>query len=337
MGGTGKTPMVLHLATALAAQGLRACVAMRGYAPSASGVHGSNTGTRDAAAPGQGRAGPPHTPAPGDRSDEAAAYGRAFARLNLDVPIVAQPDRAAGVRALLAAGERIDAVLLDDGFQHHRLARDLDIVLIDATRPPFRDRLVPAGWLREPTSALKRAGAVVVTHAEAVAMDELARLEGQLERVWGKPPVAIASHAWVGLDIDDGAEPATQRPPEAQGGLLPVGWLGGKRVLSVCAIGNPAPFLSAAARAIGAEPASTIVLRDHDPYADSTLRRIAASARGMDAVLTTDKDYSKLAGRLAGVGCPIVRPRLDLRFDRGGAELVTMVRMAARAGAPADE
>lgn len=147
-GGTGKTPMVMKLATALLEAGHHPCIAMRGYKAAAG------------------------------RSDEAEEYR---ARL-VNVPVVAQPDRISGLRALFATevGRDVDVVLLDDGFQHRRLARDLDIVLVDATRSPFEDRLLPAGYLREPPASLERAQAVVITHAEAVVGGEIDRLEAGL-------------------------------------------------------------------------------------------------------------------------------------------------------------
>jgi tetraacyldisaccharide-1-P 4'-kinase len=111
-----------------------------------------------------------------------------------------------------------------------------------------------------------------------------------------------------------------------------VEWLTGKRALVVCAIGNPGAFIGAAARAIGSRPAATMVLRDHDPYDDLSIRLLEQAAAGVDVVLTTEKDYSKLAGRLGGVACPVVRPRLAMRFERGGEGLEELVKGVARRG-----
>lgn len=283
VGGTGKTPMVLHLAAALARAGHRPAIAMRGYRPG--GGHG-------------------------DDSDEAQAYRRALESRALPIPIVAQPDRASGLLALLQRDNPPTVAILDDGFQHHRLDRDLDIVLADASRSPFDDRLLPAGGLREPVSALRRADAVILTHAEAVDPSALKALSEQVAAAHGAPPLAIARHTWTGLDV---SEAGADRPE-------PVAWLAGRRILAVCAIGNPGPFLDAARLAIGAEPASTLILKDHDPYAKGTADRLRRMAAGLDAVLTTDKDWSKL-GRAGPWPCPVVRPRLALDFDSGWPEL----------------
>lgn len=299
VGGTGKTPMVIHLVARLREHGLRPCVAMRGYVRSFRMV-----------APAQDQA---------ERSDEARLYREALP----GVPVVAQADRGAGVRALLARGATIDCVVLDDGFQHRRLARDLDVVLTDASRPPFDDRLLPAGWLREPVESLRRAGAVVVTHAEMVSSAEAGAMARRAAALAPGAVVAVARHAWVGVRIGEA---------DAQ----PLSWLRGRRVLAVCAIGNPGAFLRGAIEA-GAEVADRIVLPDHDPYRHRTARTIVRRARacGAAAILTTDKDWAKLreCGASARGGewpCPVARPRLEIRFDSGERALEQAVLRAAR-------
>jgi hypothetical protein len=149
VGGTGKTPMTSWIVRTLIDAGHTPAIAMRGYR-SKNGV-----------------------------SDEADAYARALP----GTPVVAQPDRLEGLFRLFAddEGRAVDVVVLDDGFQHRRIARQLDLVLIDATRDPFRDRLLPAGWLREGPAALVRASGVVLTHADR-AQHVRARLVETLHR-----------------------------------------------------------------------------------------------------------------------------------------------------------
>src|SRR5690606_38212888 len=152
--------------------------------------------------------------------------------------------------------ERVDCVVLDDGFQHRRLARDLDIVLIDASRSPFEDRLLPAGWLREPVESLRRADAIVLTHAELVTKEGIAALQGRIVRLLGRRAIAVTRHLWTGLRVAEprrveagaGAE-AGDRPWANQ--LRAVDYLADKRAVVVCAIGSPEGFLSAAERACG--------------------------------------------------------------------------------------
>ncbi|MGE3107297.1 MAG: tetraacyldisaccharide 4'-kinase [Phycisphaerales bacterium] len=299
VGGTGKTPMVAWVARELVGLGMKPCVAMRGYARS--GAHG--------------------------RSDEEDEYGR----LLPGVPIVAQPDRSAGIARLLrgSSGSRPDVVVLDDGFQHRRLARGLDVVLIDISRDPFQDRLLPAGWLREPVESLRRADAVVLTHAE-LAPDEVGdRIEGEVRRVMAgatgrdrgnggaSPLIARARHVWRAVNVGD----------ESRG----VEWLRGVRALVVCAVGNPGGFI-AGARRHGVIVAGEVVLPDHDPYAPRTLDRIARAlgASGAEVILTSEKDWSKLRDRDGdwARGRAVARPSLGIEFDRGRTEFLLGLRRA---------
>src|SRR5262249_28116585 len=156
-----------------------------------------------------------------------------------------------------------------------------DIVLIDASRDPFADRLLPAGWLREPVESLRRAGAVVITHAESVSAADLTALEQRLGRA-GIKAGAVCRHAWKGLTV---LESEIERD-------LAVSWLSGKRGVAACAIGNPAPFLKMARNAAGGPLSGELVLQDHDPFAPATIHRLialAASSRAQ-AILVTEKD-----------------------------------------------
>lgn len=290
VGGTGKTPMVAHLARHLLAHGHRPCIAMRGYRP-----HGG-------------------------QSDEAWWYARALP----DVPVVVRPDRVAGLRALFGSdrGQAIDCVLLDDGFQHRRVARDLDVVLVSATRDPFADRLLPAGWLREPVASLSRADVIVVTHAQAVAPQALAALVDRLRSIAGPAFVAVARHCWRALRVTEGGEERTEA----------VDWLAGRRVLVACAIGQPAVLVDQAVAA-GAEVVAAVIRRDHDAFGPRVVRAVrhrASDARA-EAILITDKDWAKLhrvpAWRWP---CPLVRPQLELRFDTHGREVEQAVLQAVR-------
>lgn len=291
VGGTGKTPMVRRIIGLLREAAFDPCIAMRGY-----GSKKSATG----------------------RSDEADEYAAAFD----DLPIVAQPNRTEGLIELFGTerGARVDCVVLDDGFQHRRIARQLDIVLLDATRSPLDDDLLPLGRLREPIESLARAHAVVVTHTERAERGEV---DAILERAFGVNPAltaAVAEHAWARLKVGDETHP--------------VEWLAGRRVLPVCAIGNPEPFLASVAAAAGStvEP---IVLRDHDPYGSGAVARIRRAAANAEAIVTTAKDWAKL-GRLPADSwpCPVAVPELEMRLIAGGDSLDDHILAAART--PAD-
>jgi tetraacyldisaccharide-1-P 4'-kinase len=206
---------------------------------------------------------------------------------------------------------------------------------------------LPAGWLREPVESLKRAHAAVVTHAEAVTRAEAIEIETRLwdyfPNVHGMGVVAVARHEWVGLGVM-GEEGDEERP---------VGWLRGKRVFVACAIGNPGAFIAGVRRVLegelaaetqrdaervgrgevarggGREPrvvsggiVGTLVLRDHAEFGPEVLARLMEDLRRerADVLLVTEKDWSKLMG-VEGWPCPAARPRLEMRFERGGEEL----------------
>ncbi|MEZ6244275.1 MAG: tetraacyldisaccharide 4'-kinase [Phycisphaerales bacterium] len=292
VGGTGKTPLVTWIVRRLLDEGRRPCIAMRGYR------------------------------AKGGIADEAAIYRKRF----LDLPIVAQPDRTKGLEELFATseGRGVDCVVLDDGFQHRRIARDLDIVLVDATRSPFEDALLPSGWLREPVTSLERAGAVVITHAEH-ASDRVETLRAQVGELAPGVSIGVTRHEWTGLDV--------QRHTEDED--LPLEWLEGQKALAVCAIGNPDAFLAEAERLLGDRLVGAVTLRDHDRYERGTVHRLMRRARssGADVILTTEKDWVKLARVPAAEWpCSVARPRLELSFDEGGETLATLVSEAAGVG-----
>lgn len=291
VGGTGKTPMVAYLARAVFDGGHFPCIAMRGYKAK-----------------------------PGQESDEAATYARALPH----VPVVARANRTGGLIDLFATpqGEKIDCIILDDGFQHRQIGRELDLVLIDATRSPFDDRVLPAGWLREPITSLARASGVIITHAEAVDPSTLTTLQTNIDRA-GIRLLSICRHSWTTLAIHENGEEREES----------VNWLARRRVLAICAIGNPHPFLRAVEQAVGGTLVGAVVLRDHDPYNPPTVARILAQARdaSADLIVTTEKDWSKL--RAGDWPLPIVRPRLHLQFDSGEEALRELVLDTVARGA----
>ncbi len=309
VGGTGKTPMVMHVLRLLLENGHRPCVAMRGYSRSKDGA-----------------------------SDETDAYRRAFT----DLPIVAQPDRIAGLHAQLERvppSGRPDRIVLDDGFQHRQIARDLDVVLIDATpgRSVFDDRLLPAGWLREPVGSLARASSVVLTHAELASGVPLEKLK-TLARRYTSAPIAMTRHVWTGLKHRVPEEKPGSVNRGTQDEMLPLDVLIGRRVIGCCAIGNSIAFTHPLARIVdqeGREKSGVLfrVLPDHDPFSRRTVVEICTLARNANAeyIIVTDKDWSKLRHLPDSTWpCPVLRPDLALVFDSGREEFDRLV-LGARA------
>jgi tetraacyldisaccharide 4'-kinase len=213
-------------------------------------------------------------------------------------------------------------VLLDDGFQHRRLHRDLDLVLVDARRADPGARLLPAGYLREPASALRRADAVIITHAEAV--DET--LAERIKAHHGRPPLAWTRHVWTGLTIHD---------PKAGPQTISVDGLAGKRVLTMLGVARPEAILGRLADA-GATVAVNVSVGDHERYTAAALERVRRLADGLDAVVLTGKDWVKVRSLidLDAWPAPIVVPELAVEVFEGAAALEDLV-LAAAARPPA--
>ncbi|HEX6590174.1 MAG TPA: tetraacyldisaccharide 4'-kinase, partial [Longimicrobiales bacterium] len=202
-------------------------------------------------------------------SDEPALHRR----WRPDVPVVVGRERIDGVRAAVELG--CDVAVLDDGFQHRRLARDLDVVLLAAEHGADRVRLLPRGPWREPLEALRRAGVVVVTRktaGEAEANEVGARVRDVFER---RPVRAwIRPDGWSGLD--GGAAGAPAGP-----------------VVAVAATAEPESFFRTV-ESLGLDVVERVAFRDHHEYDASDIRRLdALAARG--AIVTTEKDAVKLA------------------------------------------
>lgn len=286
VGGTGKTPVVQLVCRWLREAGRHPAIAMRGY------------GSRDGL------------------SDEAELHREALP----GIPMAIGPNRVHELIRLFGSkeGDGVDVVVLDDGFQHRRLARQLDVVLIDATQDVFAQRLLPAGWLREPVSSLARAHAVILTHADRANAADLTRTEGELKRRFPHLVLARGSHEWTGLHV-------TSNEGEHAEQLY---WMQGKKYALACAVGKPDAFIEQATRTFGM-PAQTLVLRDHDPYAPATVERLRRMAEGCDALLVTQKDWTKLAHVPSeSWSCAVARPILEMRLTTGG-DLVRDAVLAA--------
>jgi tetraacyldisaccharide 4'-kinase len=280
VGGTGKTPLVAWLASRVAESGRSPAIVTRGY--------GGTVGRGPVVlSSGEGP-----TLAPDACGDEPYLLASTLS----GVPVVVGSDRVAGAAAAARLG--CDVVILDDGFQHRRLARDLDIVLLDAGKPFGNGRLLPAGPLRERPSALARADVVMITRSRrGEAGEEIRRLVRSYN---SHAPVLRAGHRRIGF-FDATGRPAA-RP---------------RRALAFCAIGDPDSFRSGVA-AEGVEIVAFEPRRDHHRYDESELRGLRARAASLDAVLvTTEKDRVRLpsAGE-NGDGPPVLTLRIEAEpFD----------------------
>ncbi len=281
-GGTGKTPVVEFLARSLRDAGLRVCILSRGY-KSAGGVSDEQ------------------------RMLEDALNGPGLA----PVRIVVNPNRTAGGRSAIAADPSIDLFLLDDGFQHRAVHRDLDIVLIDALEPFGYGHVLPRGMLREPLSGLARAGTVIITHADQVDAEALTRIESVLHRYRPAIPIYRCAHVHRAMRSADS-------PVE-----IPLADLGRRRFFLFCGIGNPGA-MHAQLRKWGKTYVGHRFFPDHHHYSAPDLieLRIQAAQVGAEVLVTTEKDWAKLA-TLAERGpelIPVMRVALTIQFSGGGEE-----------------
>lgn len=272
MGGSGKTPFVLWLAGRLKSAGRSPAILTRGYrrrAPERQTV--VEAGAR----------------VPVDRTgDEAQIFVRAGV-----APVGIGADRASTGR-IIEDRFHPDVFLLDDGFQHWRLARDVDIVLVDALDPFGGGAVFPLGRLREPLPQLRRASAFVITRTEPGRSYD--GIEERLRRYNPAAPVfraRVRAGSWV---------------EAASGAGFAAGSLPAARVAAFCALANPAAFWQTLGE-LGIRPLVKRVLGDHHRYRPVELKRLAAEARiaGAEALVTTEKDAMNLCAHVADLIAPL--------------------------------
>ncbi len=247
LGGTGKTPFVEFVCRWFLDRGKRPVILSRGY-----------------------RSG-------GGQNDEALVL-----QSNLpSVPHLQGKDRVA------LAGQAIeqfhpDVIVLDDGFQHRRLARDLDIVLIDCTEPFGYGYLFPRGLLREPVQSLARGDLIVLSRSNLCSNLARERIVSQVLAASGGKPVVLAEHQPAKLQSWSGA-------------TAPVASLAGKKVLGFCGIGNPSAFWTTL-RSLGCDLVHTMQFPDHHTYPAPDINLIARQAASLkpDFVVCTQKDLVKI-------------------------------------------
>jgi tetraacyldisaccharide 4'-kinase len=248
-GGTGKTPITIWLCNKLIENNYKTAVLTRGYKMQKQML-----------------------------SDEPAVINENCP----DVKIVINPDRVAGaVRAIREFGARV--LVMDDGFSHRRLKRDLDIIAIDSTCPFGYAKMLPAGLLREPLQSLKRAHAAILTRCDLAGRSQLNKIEEQILAI--NPDITLARTVHL---------PTSARL--ANGEEITINELAGKKVFVFCGIGNPDAFL-AQLDDLKLNITGHRVFNDHHQYIQEDITDICEEARYLkaDILLTTQKDWVKIA------------------------------------------
>jgi tetraacyldisaccharide 4'-kinase len=275
MGGTGKTPMVQWLAQWLRHRELRVAIVSRGY---------------------KAQSGRPN--------DEALELAERLP----GIPHIQNRDRVQAAQA--AVDEHASQiVVLDDGFQHRRLARDLDLVLIDALEPFGFEHVFPRGTLREPLASLARADMIALSRADAIDAQRRQAIRGRVEKIAPHASWLELTHAPASLVSSDGQH-------------AEIDTLAGKPVAAFCGIGNPAGFLHTL-KSCGMDVRAFHEFPDHHHYGTAELKWLgdwAASLGTVTAVVCTHKDLVK-------IGLPRIGPHalwaitIGLEFHAGREEM----------------
>lgn len=287
VGGTGKTPVAIFLAEFFRKNGKRVAILSRGYKGTSRGPSIVSDGKRVLLGPAEA-------------GDEPYLMAVRLA----GVPVVVCPDRVKGGELLV---ERFspDVIILDDAYQHIRLRRDVNIVLIDSAEGFGPGYLLPRGILREPVSALKRADFALIKGgpARGAVWEALQR--------YSVPSLSFGYRATAVYDIDTGEETAA-------------GALAGTKALAVSGVANPASFLDML-RGLGVEVAGSLAFPDHHAYAEKDISEIKKAANGA-AVVVTEKDGVKLKGRVAGARVLALRIEAEMDETLFSSHLSPMLR-----------
>jgi len=246
-GGTGKTPLVIWLCRVLEKKSLKYAVLTRGYKASGAKF-----------------------------ADEPVILARSCP----GAKVIANADRVeAALKAVAEFGANV--LVMDDGFQHRRLKRNLDIVAVDATCPFGYGRLLPAGMLREPASSLRRADAVVITRYDQATAEQVENIQKKITQIAPDAVVAKAVHK----------HPCAEA---GKGRTLSISELKEKKIFAFCGIGNPDAYLKRL-RDYELTVVGSKVYNDHQDYNHNDILYIYKHARscGANLILSTEKDWVK--------------------------------------------
>jgi tetraacyldisaccharide 4'-kinase len=287
-GGTGKTPLVIWICRFLQNKNVPCAILTRGYKT----TQNSKLKTQNYV-------------------DEPAILTESCTQAK----VIVNPNRAeAAAEAVDKFGAKV--LIMDDGFQHRRLARDLDIVTIDATCPFGYGKVLPAGLLREPVASLRRADAAVLTRCDQISESELSRIEKKLQLINPDMVIAKSIHNPICAKTLTGEK-------------ITIEQLKDKKIFAFCGIGNPDAFLNTI-RNTGANLVGSKIYNDHHRYTDSDVDDIHGQANrlGADLILSTQKDHTQYAIRNTQYEIPFAYLAVEIKFTSGEDKLKQLIEDA---------
>lgn len=302
VGGTGKTPLVALVAEILTEAGAKVCILTRGYGR-------ENPKQRVLVSDGE-------TILADVRQAGDEPLELAIRLLSLKTIVVADADRVAAAR-WVREKFGVTAFVLDDGFQHRRAQRNLDIVCVDATDPFGNGRIVPAGILREPLPNLRRADAVVITRANLI--ENVSILRSQIAKLGENRPIFTAENKIAALtELRLFLARTQSRAENEQKSENQTSEFENAKLFAFCALGNPENFFAQLRRDDFAL-VSTAIFPDHHFYAAKDIENLIRKAKscGAEALVTTAKDAVKLRDLRFEMPCFVAES--ELRFENEAA------------------
>ncbi len=294
-GGTGKTPMAQTLTRLLEAEGLKVCLLSRGYG----GKHEFGCAVVSD--------GETVLLTPEEAGDEAYLLAKTLP----GTPVLVGKDRRISGK-LAVERFRPDVLLLDDGLQVYLLERDLDLILLNAADPFDNGFTFPRGLLREPPSHLQRAGIVVLTNVRHAGAGQTGEVQKRAQALAPDTPIYTADLVAANLRNFSTSE------------IIGLPWLDGRRVASLCAVGNPASFETLIGD-LGGVLAKKFRLRDHQALREEELDAVLKEAcgAGAEAILITEKDAVKMPP--VKTALPIFSLVVEMKIDGEAAFLHTVL------------
>ena len=309
LGGTGKTPMVAYLVKWFLSHKIRPGIVSRGYKK------------------------PSDSKTPGKLNDEGMELEIRFP----EVPHLQSPDRIAASLALLQKYP-VDVIVLDDGFQHRRIARNLDIVLIDSLEPFGLDRLFPRGTLRESLHSLSRADVVLISRADMVDESRRNEIQSRVRKFTPNAIIGEVIHKPTSLIAHYEETPQTDSSLFSDMSTFTVrqtcsvAWLAGKKIVAFSGIARPEAFRKSLERC-GANVLEFVHFPDHHDFSSSDVERLTAIAKAANAaaVLCTMKDIVKIRKRNLD-NVPLWSVEIGLEFQSGEEQFAGKLRSIVVAG-----